>query len=311
MGSAFNRYTPKTSTIVRGEVPSGLINGSNTGFTTSDDYVTGSLAVFRNGIRLKGDGDDYTETSGGFTMTTAPETGARILCDYGITVSESMAGTSSIISVEAPTGLINSSNDTFTVLGAKYASGSLKVYVNGLLQVPTTHYTETSAATGVFTFVDPPQTGDNVLCSYHIAEVGTGNADMLDGKHASDFVTLTGQQTLTNKDVPSESYHLVGVGSAPAYQNGWVNYNGGYQGAGFMKDSSGIVHLTGLVKSGTLNTIFTLPVGYRPAYRQIYCVQSGSVAARVDVVADGSVVASTNVSSAWCSLESINFLAEQ
>lgn len=61
------------------------------------------------------------------------------------------------------------------------------------------------------------------------------------------------------------SWREVGATGQPAFQNSWVNFGTPYETAAFYKDSNGIVHLKGLIKSGTVNTIaFTLPVGYRP-----------------------------------------------
>lgn len=52
----------------------------------------------------------------------------------------------------------------------------------------------------------------------------------------------------------------------PVLLNGWIDYSGTYPSA-FFKDSSGIVHIRGLIKSGAITSdtiIFTLPPGYRP-----------------------------------------------
>lgn len=76
--------------IVPGVVPSGLINGSNTVFTAPDAYVAGTLKVYYNGLRQKGGGSSYTETtpsSGVFTMAEAPLTDSEILIDYEKAVS--------------------------------------------------------------------------------------------------------------------------------------------------------------------------------------------------------------------------------
>ena len=45
--------------------------------------------------------------------------------------------------------------------------------------------------------------------------------------------------------------------------NGWGNYGGGYELASYCKVNN-FVYLQGLIISGTSNTIFTLPAGYRP-----------------------------------------------
>ena len=53
---------------------------------------------------------------------------------------------------------------------------------------------------------------------------------------------------------------------APTLLNSWVNFDVAINNsAGYYKDAFGIVHLRGLVKTGTVGlAIFALPVGYRP-----------------------------------------------
>ena len=87
--------------------------------------------------------------------------------------------------------------------------------------------------------------------------------------------------------------------------NGWANYGEGFNSSGYFKDSLGIVHLKGLVKLGG-GTIFTLPEGYRPAARELHCVQSNGIAGRVDILPNGEVqlVIGSNI---WVSLDGITF----
>lgn len=66
------------------EVPTGAVNGSNTVFTVSNAFVTGSTQVYQNGL-LKKLGTNYTETdpsSGEITFTVAPTGGDVILVAY-------------------------------------------------------------------------------------------------------------------------------------------------------------------------------------------------------------------------------------
>jgi hypothetical protein len=59
----------------------------------------------------------------------------------------------------------------------------------------------------------------------------------------------------------------VGAPGAPAFQNGWANFGGGFEDLRFYEEG-GIVRLQGLVTraaGASLLPIFTLPVGYRPA----------------------------------------------
>lgn len=67
----------------------------------------------------------------------------------------------------------------------------------------------------------------------------------------------------------ADVWHTVGGAGEPAFQNGWVNFGGTQPVVEFTKDATGVVHVRGAVKNGTVNpdptgTVFTLPVGYRP-----------------------------------------------
>lgn len=96
--------------------------------------------------------------------------------------------------------------------------------------------------------------------------------------------------------------------TAPTLLNSWVNYAGGFQTAGYYKDEFGIVHLTGIVKTGTIGaSIFTLPEGYRPAAEMQFAVASNGYGS-CRVKTDGSVIAYAG-SSAWYSLDGITFRA--
>ncbi|MEB4593419.1 hypothetical protein VSS37_20750 [Candidatus Thiothrix sp. Deng01] len=97
---------------------------------------------------------------------------------------------------------------------------------------------------------------------------------------------------------------------APTLLNGWVNYGGGFNDAGYFKDSFGIVHLRGLVKSGqTQKAIFNLPNGYRPARRELHaaCTNPDSIG-RIDIATNGDVIMQTG-NNGWISLDGITFQA--
>ncbi|XHX78800.1 MAG: hypothetical protein RBJ76_02385 [Stenomitos frigidus ULC029] len=95
----------------------------------------------------------------------------------------------------------------------------------------------------------------------------------------------------------------------PTFQSGWVNYGNVFNPAGYFKDSLGIIHLRGLVKNGS-GTIFTLPEGYRPAFREVHGVAADpNVAGRVDILTDGQVQQVVPVNGSWISLDGITFRA--
>lgn len=85
---------------------------------------------------------------------------------------------------------------------------------------------------------------------------------------------------------------LVPVGSSGAapFANGWQNFGSTYAPAAYWKDENGLVHLEGLIKSGTLSiAAFVLPPGYRPAMDRIFSVFSNNSVGMIQVQADGSV----------------------
>ncbi len=88
-----------------------------------------------------------------------------------------------------------------------------------------------------------------------------------------------------------ENTRYVGGSDQPAFLNSWVNYGGGYETAGFYKESWLRVFLTGEVKSGgSGTTIFTLPAGYRPKNREQFAVVTDTGIGAVDVTGTGDVI---------------------
>lgn len=67
---------------VIGEVPLGVINGSNATFTSALDFVPETVMVYAGGVRLK-KVDDF-QTTGNTTVifNQSPQTGENILIDY-------------------------------------------------------------------------------------------------------------------------------------------------------------------------------------------------------------------------------------
>lgn len=102
--------------------------------------------------------------------------------------------------------------------------------------------------------------------------------------------------------------------TAATFENSWVDYAAGYNAAGYYKDATGIVHLRGLVTGGTISTtsnffaIFTLPSGLRPAARELHSTLGNDVAARVDILTDGRVLA-IGGATGWRALDGLTFTA--
>lgn len=178
-----------TATQTRNEVPSGTINGSNTSFTLAATPATGSLRLYKNGVRLKpGASNDYTISGATITMATAPATGTLLLADYEVSAGTFAQGVSNFITNEVPSGSVNGSNTSFTT-AQSYMAGTLEVYINGVKQLRTTHYSETTPASGTFSMSDAPLTGDVIEVRYQHLLSSTGDAATVNGIAASTTAT--------------------------------------------------------------------------------------------------------------------------
>jgi hypothetical protein len=97
---------------------------------------------------------------------------------------------------------------------------------------------------------------------------------------------------------------------APTLLNGWVNFGSGNIEASFYKDEFGVVHLSGLIKSGTTTggtTLFTLPIGYRPPLSINFITADVDGFARLFITNTGVVGIDANVSNIYLSLNQISF----
>jgi microcystin-dependent protein len=84
-------YSVGGNSIVSDEAVTGLVNGSNTSYTTNRAYIATSLEVYLDGVhQIRG--TDYTETTPGtgvFTMTNAPVSGSILRVNYQFNLAPS------------------------------------------------------------------------------------------------------------------------------------------------------------------------------------------------------------------------------
>lgn len=98
-------------------------------------------------------------------------------------------------------------------------------------------------------------------------------------------------------------------GTAPAFENSWVNQGGTFDTAAFYKDNDGRVHLKGMVKSGATNTtIFTLPDNYKPALILPFPVVAASLFGQLRIF-DNGLVHFTSGTATFVSLNGVSFRA--
>lgn len=193
---------------VTNETPSGAINGVNTEFTLASQIVTFSLEVYKNGIHLSGNGDDYYEGPDSFTMVTPPATGTILSVNYRVgSSSEYSVGTNSFISGEVPSGTVNGTNLIFTIARG-YIANTTEVYINGLKQQRSVDYTETNSGTGTITMVAAPRTGDVITVDYQYNLNPSGNSDTVDGYHGDDLMPVGSVIDYASETLPSSNWLL-------------------------------------------------------------------------------------------------------
>jgi hypothetical protein len=101
------------------------------------------------------------------------------------------------------------------------------------------------------------------------------------------------------------------VSGGIGFQNSWVDFGGSYTNAAYAKDALGIVHLRGMIKSGTsATTAFTLPAGFRPVGQLGFPVDGGGAMALVNITSAGLVQPNGASTGSFTTLDGITFFAE-
>lgn len=126
-----------------------------------------------------------------------------------------------------------------------------------------------------------------------ILGVGAGAGDAAAGNHAH-----------SSAYVPTPT-----AWTAPTYSTTWVDYGAPFQGGRYRLRGTD-VEIEGLVKSGVSNTsVFTLPVGYRPAADILWIVSAAGGVAEITITTTGLVrpVNITGAVATYVSLTGIRF----
>lgn len=89
-----------------------------------------------------------------------------------------------------------------------------------------------------------------------------------------------------------EEWHEIGSGGGePGFGGTWVNFGISDASAAFYKDPWGVVHIKGLIKSGTITTAaFTLPVGYRPPLDSYFASYSNGAFGGFSISSSGVLI---------------------
>src|SRR6056300_1207488 len=173
-----------SSSALSGDVRGYTGDGSTTAFTVTSGADVENLLVFINGVYQRPT-TDYTVSGTTLTFGTAPVNGDSI------TIKELVEGANSFNDlgvVRAYTG--DGSTVDFTVTTGK-AQETFLVFVNGVLQRPTTDFTVSS---GTLTFGTAPVNGDAVTIK-ELAE-GTGSNILTIVDDTSTSTTINAGETL-------------------------------------------------------------------------------------------------------------------
>jgi len=150
----------------------------------------------------------------------------------------------------------------------------------------------------------------------------TKRAPGLSVSHANSANTANSATNATNAGTASNANALGGLGAsayahvaqqsfiAPTLNAGYSNYNPGDSQAGYMKDSLGFVHLSGVLNCPTTSaSAFTLPVGFRPG-KDVGMIGTGfdSKGLEVFIFTNGQVDTDAT-GSGFCGLDGIVFPA--
>jgi hypothetical protein len=137
---------------------------------------------------------------------------------------------------------------------------------------------------------------DAGISGVDIADASIASADIADGAVAT--ADLADGSVTPAKLAPLEAWHTVGAANEPAFENNWGQYV--TIPVTYRKDRDGMVHMLGIATRATCSTpttLFTLPVGYRPAAYNGYAVVTSTnvlgadtIAARLSISSDGRVV---------------------
>lgn len=155
-----------TGSPIDNETPTGTADGVNATFGLA--FVpdpTASLDFYVNGA-LMTQGTDYTLSGATVTFLAGsiPPAAATLLADYRVGASGSITTVVRYVDDETPAGTMNGVNTTFT-LARTPVTGSVKLWWNGVRQVPGTHYT-ISGTTITFLAGYEPDTGDTLNADY-------------------------------------------------------------------------------------------------------------------------------------------------
>lgn len=235
--------TPSSSTFLRGDNTWSTLGVSGT--NTGDQNIFSTIAVAgQTNVVADATSDTLTliagtgigiTTNAGSDSVTFSVTGSTGSNYYNTIYIDQSGGTGDTYG--AVSGLINGSNALFNVSQNLYATGSLKVFLNGqlLTQGSSEDWVETNPSLGTFTFNTAPISGDLISVEYQLTEVGSGSGGPITLTGAvTGYGTSTIATTLAPSSVGISNLSASGSPSASKYLRGdntWATVVAGGSGS--------------------------------------------------------------------------------
>lgn len=274
------------------------------GALSSTAGVSGTTGGFSSLVTRTGTGAGFTsEAASGTNAFACTVTGCRIQVGAG-----------------ANAWFTSDSSGVFEVAGSTTGTAWKAASVVGTALVRATQYN--AVATAVPMFFDSEQTSGGASPT-----VGAFDFQSTGALDATDLHTVLKNAsnadiwhvTYAGNEVVSGSLTVTGTASAiaqpawtaPSLLNSWVDFGAPYEVAGYFKDTNGRVCTKGLIKNGTATTgttLFTFPVGFRPANQRVMATVSNSLFCAFNIETDGDVnIGGGSCSNVFFSLENICF----
>lgn len=214
--------TPDATTSVKGKIQlAGDLGGTAAAPTVPalSSKAADSAVVHNTGVETVAGVKTFSNSPLVPTPTTASQAVPKSYVD-GLTI-----GSNSWDMGVTAIGSIDGSNAVFTVPMGSYIANSLIITVNGIFQARTIDFTETTPGSGVFTFTTAPLIGDIVRLTYQFTTSTSGNADTVDGFHASSTPGANQLYPLnSNAKLPTSILDTTSAGES------WISYTPTFTG---------------------------------------------------------------------------------
>lgn len=191
----------------------------------------------------------------------------------------------------------------------------------GRVQIDSQDIHVSSAAHSGSAWLESPAGGIHITSAQNLrlettgpgAEVRVNSVFVVEDPHAihiglSNFYADMGVHNGGKIILDPGSWVKRGALTGAGLQNGWYNFGGGYQSAGYMEYPDQTAGLVGVIGAGTTTfgtTLFTIPAAIRPAANHVFLAAgSTGTIAQVAVEAGGAVKLQslTGGTPAWISL---------